>query len=139
MVVSWRRQTQEGFTFVELMVVLLILGLLMGVGVPAYMAWMERTRVQTTKTNLRLLKQNMELFHGDHGSYPAKLEDLATRPKGDLGKDWHKLLDKVPLDGWKHEFEYRKTPGKKHPFELNSYGSGGPDDPDTEKISVWDL
>lgn len=133
-----RSQSSSGFSFIELMVYLFIIGLLMAVGVPAYFAIVERARINTTKQNLALLKQNLNLYNLEHGKYPPQLSYLVERPK-DV-KQWHQYVERLPKDGWGQEFYYKVTSGGKHPYELYSYGgSAGPEEPEDKYISVWDL
>jgi len=134
------RYHTPGFTFMELVVAILILGLLSAIGIPLYMRWAESARETTTKQNLQLLKNNINLFHIEHGKYPTRLEDLVERPKGDLAKNWKQLLEKLPQDGWRQDFYYRVIPGGKHPYDLYSYGgSNGPEEPAEKRISAWEL
>jgi general secretion pathway protein G len=134
------RYHSPGFTFMELIVAILILGLLAGIGVPMYLRWAETARESTTQSNLRLLKNEITKFNIEHGKYPSRLEDLSERPKGEIGKKWKPYLDKLPKDGWSQEFYYKVTPGGKNPYELYSYGgSAGPEEPAERRISVWKL
>lgn len=135
-----RRHLQAGFTFMELVVAILILGLLAAIAVPSYLRFAETARENTTKANLKTTKNNINLFHMEHGQYPTKLEDLVERPKGEAGKGWKPYLEKFPKDGWNSEFYYKVTPGGSHPYELYSYGTNGPEGSTSEEhISVWDL
>ncbi len=133
MVYSHKKQVQEGFTLIELVVVLLILGLLAGIGVPLVLNRLELGRENTTKTNLTTLKNQIAMYQMEQGKYPTKLDDLTKPPKG------KPYMENIPEDGWGNELAYKVTSGKKHPYELYSYGSGGPDDPDSERIDVWML
>lgn len=132
-----------GFTLIELLVAVLILGILAGVGIPAYMRYAETARKNTTETNLKLIKQAVNLFKTEVGSLPKKLEELVERPSGPAGKKWKEPYfedGKLPKDAWGYEFVYRLTPQGKQPFELYSNGgSNGPEEPDEKRISVWDL
>lgn len=134
------RYASPGFSLMELMIALIILGLIMAVGIPAYFSQVEGVRKNTTEQNLQLLKTNINLFQMEQAKYPSKLDDLVEKPKGDTSKNWKQYLDKKPLDGWKKDFYYRVTPGGKHPYELYSYGGqAGPEEPAESRISVWDL
>ncbi len=135
-----RRHLNAGFTFIEIVVVVLILGLLMGIGIPVYRTFTEGARENTTKANLKLLKSSLDLYHAEHSKYPARLIDLVERPKGDAGKGWKQYVQKLPEDGWKNAFYYKVLPaGSKHPYELYSYGSNGPEgSAPEERLSAWD-
>lgn len=132
------KQMKSGFSLMELMIYIAIVGLLVAVGVPAYVGYQQRARHSTTEQNLRLLKSSINLYQMEQNKYPARLEDLAERPKGDEGKKWHQYIERVPQDGWGSEFYYKVTPGGKHPYELYSYG-GSSDDDIEKRIDVWKI
>lgn len=133
---------QEGFSFIEIIVVVLIMGLLLATVGPAAYSWLAKGKVSTTKTSLNALSQAIDAFHAELGSYPKALEDLIKKPSGPLGKNWtNPYLQKtsVPQDGWNHPFNYKVTPGAEHPYELYSDGPHGDAGPEEEHISVWEL
>lgn len=130
------RTVQSGFTLVELMVVLLIIGLLMAVAVPSVSYFREKGRRDTTFANLRALKQAIEAFNIEFNKYPKNLQELIKPPQG-----MPPLIEakggQVPKDGWGNDFVY-KVPGKGKPYDLYSYGSKGPEEATPEDyISVW--
>lgn len=134
-----RRLAQPGFSFIELVVAIMILGVIIGVGVPAYMAWVERAKVRATKTSLMTIKGQVDLYQMEFNKYPTKLIDLVEKPKGEAAKGWKPFLPKLPKDGWNRDFYYRVTSGKKHPYDLYSYGADGPEGGAMEdRISVWE-
>ena len=131
------RYAQPGFTLMELMVAVLILGLIAGIGMPLVFNYMETARENTTKSNLQLLRNEVVSFNIQYGKYPTRLEDLVEKPKGEIGKKWKPLLDKLPKDGWGQEFYYKVIAGGKHPYTLYSYGgSTGPEEPSERRIKL---
>jgi general secretion pathway protein G len=139
---SIQANRQEGFTFVELMIVILIMGILLGGAAIGYKAWTDRARKSTTKTNMLTIKRALSMFNEEHGQYPNSLKDLVERPQGEkfAGGEWQPSFEKEPLDGWKHPFMYKVTPKAKHPYELISYGSSSPEDPDPDQFyDVWNI
>ncbi|MGE0206654.1 MAG: type II secretion system major pseudopilin GspG [Candidatus Babeliales bacterium] len=134
-----RRYAQPGFTFMELVVVVLVLGILAAVGIPTYMNLRARAERNSTIVTLKNLKGQLDIFKADMGKYPAKLSELAERPKGELAKKWQgPYFETVPQDGWKNDFYYKVTPGGKHPYELYSYGPNGEEGSPDERFSIWD-
>ncbi|MEX0940273.1 MAG: type II secretion system major pseudopilin GspG [Candidatus Babeliales bacterium] len=133
-----KRIVQPGFTFMELVVAVLILGILASVAGFAYLQFVGTAKESATKASLKSVKSAIDLYHIQHNKYPTRLRDLVERPKGEI-KGWKPAFEKMPKDGWGNEFYYKVTPGKKHPYELYSYGSEGPEGSAEERISVWDL
>ena len=74
----WR--TQRGFTLLEMMVVIAIIGLIAALVVPQIMGHMDKARAKTTKLQIRELENAVDLFKLENGFYPARLEDLVVRP-----------------------------------------------------------
>lgn len=134
---------KEGFSLVELLVALVILGLLAGIGVPLLWGLVESKKKETTEANLKLIGNVLDYYKLQMGNYPKQLEYLIEKPKGDEGKKWTDPFlkgKKLPVDGWSKPFYYKLTPGGKHAYELYSYGKKGPDEATPEEhISVWEL
>ena len=147
--ISLRQQSlKPGFSLVELMAYMLIVGLLMtvvGVGVKKAL---DSAKESTTKSSLRGIAQAIDLYYSEvqPNRYPEQLDDLVVAPEGVRG--WTSPYVKpievdgekhVPLDGWKRDFVYNRTPGGPHPYELYSYGEGGEDAPQEKWIDAWSL
>lgn len=69
----------RGFTMIELVIVMAMLGLLLSLALPQYMATLERGREQVLQQNLAALREALDKFYGDRGRYPDTLEDLVTQ------------------------------------------------------------
>jgi general secretion pathway protein G len=135
-----------GFTLMELLIVIMILGILMGVLIPAVNNALKKAKIGTTETLLLKLKNGITLFHGEFNKYPNALKDLVERPKGGdekVTKKWRGPYgldegEKVPEDSWGEKFYYKLTPPPaKRPYELYSHGPGGKGSPKEDRISVW--
>ncbi len=124
-----RQNAAAGFSFLELIMYILIVGILAGSGALIYQRWVGRARITTTHTNLKLLKSNIDIYYTEKNKYPNSLNDLAKE----------KLIRKIPKDGWKKDFRYKVTPSAKEPYELYSFGKSGPQGTKEERISVWDI
>ncbi|MGZ8198629.1 MAG: type IV pilin protein [Burkholderiales bacterium] len=85
---SQRRTAPRGFTLVELMVVIAIVGTLLSIAVPRYFASVERSKEAVLKENLAVMRDAVQKYYADKGKYPDKLEELATA----------KYLRKIPMD-----------------------------------------
>ncbi len=123
------RSARSGFTLIEMMIVLVILGLLAGIGIPAYMNYAKRAKLETTKANLKVLRDATDNYYLQIGKYPESLQDLVKKPSDpEAASNWlGSFLRKkeVPKDAWKRPFVYQLTPGAEEPYELYSKGEDG--------------
>jgi general secretion pathway protein G len=135
---------QEGFSLLEIMIAVLIMGLLAAVGVPALWNFYQSTKRTGTETSLRAFKSAINLYNARVGNYPSSLRDLVRPPVDEkVRKRWTDgggpfLEKEVEEDSWGNPFVYRLTPGLAHPYELYSKGKDGADTPES-RISVWDI
>lgn len=131
------KKSQAGFTLIEIMVVMVILGLLVAVVAPNILGRGEEARIGVAKTQLRNIGNALDLYKLDNFNYPSTeqgLEALVSEPSGSpAAKNWNKdgYLPNLPLDPWGNEFEY-VSPGSEGPYDLYSLGpdgrEGGSDD-----------
>ncbi len=141
------RRRQAGFTLIELMVVIVILGLLAGLILPRFIGQSDTAKRQAAKTQMALLESALKMYKLDNGNYPTTeqgLKALVEPPTaGNLPKSWRKggYLEKgkVPKDPWKNEFIY-VCPGSHGDFDITSLGADGePGGEDFDKdINSWD-
>lgn len=134
MKVSVNRITYDsnGFTLIELMVVIVILGILAGLIVPRIMGRPEEARQMKAKMTIESLETSLRLYKLDNGSYPTTeqgLQALIERPDtGNVPKKWRDggYLEKrkVPKDPWDNEYVYL-SPGVNGEYDIVSYGSDG--------------
>lgn len=136
------RNNQQGFSLIEIMVVMFILGILGSVAYLSYNTITNKARASTTQTNLRTIQNAIQLYKLQVNSLPARLQDLVERPKDEAGKKWPgKLVEgNITTDGWGNPLYYKVTTSGKHPYELYSYGENGPETgTPEERIDVWNL
>ncbi len=74
-----QRQRPRGFTLLELVIVMSMIGLLLSIALPQYMAVLERGRLQAQQSSLATMREAIDKFYGDRGRYPDTLEDLVTQ------------------------------------------------------------
>lgn len=125
-----KKQTRSGFTMVELMAVLIILGLLATVAVRNFMGQTDRARVTTTKANLKVLHTSVLQFKMDTGRYPTEeegLNALLEEPTDVFGWQPGGYLDstEIPKDAWGHDFIFQLDPESGKAFVIISYGADG--------------
>jgi general secretion pathway protein G len=122
----------SGFTFIELMVVIVILGILAMVIAPNFMDAPDEARQSKAKIDIKSIEAALKLYKLDNGVYPSTeqgLEALVKAPEtGVLPKKWRNggYLEKkyVPKDPWGNEFVYL-SPGINGDYDIISYGSDG--------------
>lgn len=122
----------SGFTLIELMVVILILGIIAAIVAPRFMGKADEAKVTETKVQIRNLETALKMYKLDNGMYPSTeqgLEALVQKPSsGALPKKWQEggYLEKktVPLDTWGNKFVY-VSPGLHGDYDIVSYGADG--------------
>ena len=123
-----RHPAARGFTLLELLVVIVIIGLLAAYVGPKYFAQLGKSEVTIARAQIAALDQAVDTFRLDVGRYPSSEEGLAAltaRPaQGAPGWNGPYLKKNVPNDPWQRPFLYR-MPGAQAPFEIISYGRDG--------------
>jgi general secretion pathway protein G len=119
---------EAGFTLVEMLVVITIIGLIMGLIGPRVLNYLNESKVKTARIQLQSFSGALDLFYLDAGRYPSTSEGLAALVQRTPGvAAWNGPYLKggnVPTDPWKHPYIYR-SPGERAPYEIISYGSDG--------------
>ncbi len=127
--VGYRRET--GFTLIEMLVVLVIIGLLAGLVGPKLFGKVDSSKVQTAQTQVKMLKSALESMRLDVGRFPTAAEGLAllnTQPQDEkLRARWHgPYLDgEIPDDPWGMPYQYSIPGSNGQPFALYSFGADG--------------
>lgn len=125
---SRRRDRHGGFTLVELLVVLVILGLVMGLVGPRVLNYLTSSRTRAAGLQISSLKSSLDLFFLDMGRYPSRTEGLnalVARPSSADGWNGPYLQQSaIPADPWGNAYQYT-VPGPKAPYQILSYGADG--------------
>lgn len=116
----------RGFTMIELLVVLVILGLLAGLVGPQFFGKVDSSKVKTAETQVKMLKMALQTYRLDVGQYPPSLEGLRTAP-ANVKQFWDGpyLEEEVPLDPWNNSYIYEINTATDHGFLLYSLGADG--------------
>lgn len=137
----FKKLEERGFTLIEVLVVLIIIGLIAAIIVPRITGRVDEARIEQTKIQMKAIKNALEQFKLDNGFYPtteqglrALVEKPTTPPEP---KRWRRYLDRVPKDAWGRDFIY-VSPGVENPFELRSLGPDGEEGTEDD-IDVWKI
>ncbi len=121
---------EEGFTLIEIMVVIIILGLLVAIVAPKILGRTDDARITATKLQIRQLEEALHLYKLDNGVYPSTeqgLDALINKPTiGEIPSRWREggYVPKIPNDPWTHPYVYI-SPGAHGDYDLSSYGADG--------------
>ena len=140
MITAQMRTARAGFSMIELMIGITIMGILMGLVGTNVVGYLKKAKVRSTKLNLVTLQKAIDDYHMDTNLYPEKVRDLVKKPT-DM-KKWegpYLKKEEAPVDAWGEPFKYQRLENGKKPYELSSYGPAGRGAPKEEWISVWDL
>ena len=136
----------RGFTLIEIMVVMVILGLLVALVAPNIMGRGDEARVTAAEAQLRNISSALDLYRLDNSHYPSTeqgLEGLVEKPSGSPEpSNWNPegYMNAIPKDPWGNDYQYVQ-PGSEGPYDLYSYGADGREGGEgvNADISVWDV
>jgi general secretion pathway protein G len=121
-------EKQRGFTLVEMLVVITIIGLIMGLIGPRVLNYLSESKVKAAKIQLQSFGSALDLFYLDAGRYPSTAEGLTALVRQTSGiASWNGPYlrgGNVPNDPWNHSYVYR-SPGEHGPYDITSYGADG--------------
>ena len=137
-----KHKSQQGFTLIEIMVVIVILGILAAVVVPRIMSRPEEARITKAKQDIRALETALDLYKLDNFNYPTTeqgLEALVSIPSSPpVPKRYRQeaYLKKVPKDPWENQYQFL-NPGDHGSIDIFSFG---PDQQQSDDdIGNWNL
>lgn len=115
---------QSGFTLLELLVVILIIGLLTGIVGPRFLNQIGRSEVTTARAQMDAFDKALQSYRIDMGRYPSAAEGLRALVSPVSDPRWRGpyLKDDVPLDPWGSVYQYRNPSNRGKDFDLLSYG-----------------
>ena len=121
---------QAGFTLIEIIVVLVILGILASIVVPNVISRTDQAQIVKAKQDIRAMESALQLYRVDNFQYPSTdqgLQALVEKPTtGAEAKNWQAggYIKKLPKDPWQNDYQYI-SPGEKGEFDIYSLGADG--------------
>jgi general secretion pathway protein G len=145
---GYNKWSQKGFTLIEIMVVIVILGILASIIAPRLMGRTDEAKIVKAKVDIKMLETALDLYKMDNGVYPDTeqgLQALVEQPEtGTVPKNWREggYLKKarVPKDPWDNDYIYL-SPGANGDYDIISYGTDGVPEGDgiNKDITNWDI
>ncbi len=117
----------SGFTLLELLVVMVIIGLLVGYVAPRYFAQLGKSEVKAARAQIAALSKALDVYRLDTGHYPVQevgLQALVAAPASEPKWNGPYLEKAIPLDPWGQAYQYR-IPGEQGEYDLLSFGKDG--------------
>jgi general secretion pathway protein G len=147
-----RPRRDSGFTLIEIMVVVIIIGLLAAVIVPQFMGRVDDARIAKAKQDIQSIETALTMYKLDNFNYPTPeegLKALVQKPDDANAQNWRAggYLQHLPKDPWGHEYQYETPPTHGGDYDLYSLGanaqntdnSGAPSTDDKGVIGNWNL
>ncbi len=137
------RVAEQGFTLLEIMVVVVIIGLLAAMVVPSLMSNVDQAQTSRTKQDVRQISNVLDLYRLQNFRYPSAaegLQALVTNPGETSAPNWQQNLKKLPVDPWNRPYQYT-NPGQHGEFDVFSLGADGQEGGEgvNADIGNWDL
>ena len=115
---------EKGFTLIEVLIVMVILGLLAALVGPRMFGKTGKAKQKAAKSQITLFETAIDAYRLDVGKFPPDLNALRQKPDGVDKWDGPYLPKEIPLDPWGNPYEY-KVPGENSDYDIISYGADG--------------
>lgn len=132
----------DGFTLVELLVVIVILGLLSAIVGQQVVGHIVKAKISSAKTQIVIFKNSVNIYKIDTGQYPEGLVDLIEEPPDVTGWSPYGYLDgvvEIPMDPWGNDYNYYYTGEAGRPFEISSFGADGKEGGEDNDADIYDI
>lgn len=137
------RVSEQGFTLLEIMVVVVIIGLLVAAVAPQFMGQIDKAAVGRARQDIRQIETSLNLYRLDNFRYPSTsegLEALVSNPGENAAPNWKQVLKNIPVDPWDQPYHYA-SPGQRGDFDVYTYGADRQEGGEgiNADIGNWDL
>jgi general secretion pathway protein G len=138
------RVSEQGFTLLEIMVVVVIIGLLVAAVAPQFIGNISKAEINRAKQDLRSIETSLNLYRLDNFRYPSTaegLQALVTNPGENVAPNWKQYLKQMPVDPWKRPYHYTSPGQRGGDFDVFTYGADGQEGGEDTNADIgnWDL
>jgi general secretion pathway protein G len=138
------RVSEQGFTLLEIMVVVVIIGLLVAAVAPQFIGQIDTAAINRAKSDIRSIETSLNLYRLDNFRYPSSaegLQALVTNPGEASAPNWKQYLQRLPLDPWEQPYQYVSPGQRGGDFDLYTYGADRQEGGEgiNADIGNWDL
>lgn len=135
---------QRGFTLIEIMVVVVIIGILAALIAPNVMSRIDDAQISRAKSDIRAIESALQLFYMDNYRYPTSqegLDALVSRPNDPNLRNWRPYLNSLPRDPWDNRYQYLSPGERNAEYDVYSYGADGRPGGEgmNAEIGNWDI
>lgn len=142
-----KRHRQRGFTLIEIMVVVVILGVLAALVVPQIMSRPDQAKATAAQSDIKAIAMALDIYKLDNHNYPSTqqgLEALVSKPSGrPPARNWNAdgYLKRLPVDPWGNPYQYLAPGSRANAYDLFSFGADGRPGGEglNAEIGNWDL
>jgi general secretion pathway protein G len=137
------RVAEQGFTLLEIMIVVVIIGLLVAAVAPSFMGQIDTAAINRARSDIRNIETALNLYRLDNFRYPSTsegLEALVRNPGEAAAPNWRQQLPRLPVDPWERPYQYA-SPGQHGDFDVFTYGADAQEGGEgiNADIGNWDL
>ena len=138
------RVNEQGFTLLEIMVVVVIIGLLVAAVAPQFIRNIDTAEITRARQDLRSIETSLNLYRLDNFRYPSTsegLDALVTNPGENVAPNWKPYLREIPLDPWQQPYHYASPGQRGGEFDVFTYGADRQEGGEgvNADIGNWDL
>jgi general secretion pathway protein G len=138
------RVNEQGFTLLEIMVVVVIIGLLVAAVAPQFIRQIDTAEINRARQDLRSIETSLNLYRLDNFRYPSTsegLDALVTNPGENVAPNWKPYLREIPLDPWQQPYHYASPGQRGGDFDVFTYGADRQEGGEgvNADIGNWDL
>ena len=138
------RVHEQGFTLLEIMVVVVIIGLLVAAVAPQFIRQIDTAEINRAKQDIRSIETSLQLYRLDNFRYPSTsegLDALVTNPGENSAPNWKQYLREMPLDPWQQPYHYASPGQRGGDFDVFTYGADRQEGGEgvNADIGNWDL